>query len=555
MIMKPVNNEKSENNKWNYTNFSKVISSVKENFPYENPREMQLEVTSEIMDAVEKGFKFIILEAEAGFGKSAVAATLTKLFDTSYILTPTKQLQNQYLEEFKDHGFALIKGRNAYTCLLAEENGENISCDEGYCLVGDIICSYKNSRACEYINARKQAEISETVITNYDYFYFEQNVNTYSNNFFKKDLLILDEAHKIRDKMAKHLTLHLNFEDLVEDTGLDISSEDLIRINENVNLLVNELVSRYQSLKVKSKMNNSSIFDNDRFINLNNYSFNEENLKNLLIIQSNLEDEHEYEIDIDETKNELSFIPLDLKYYANDVLLKYADVCVFMSATILNKDLFIKELGIDESEVYAIRVNNTFNPKRNPIVVFDDIMMNQNSSERYCVNLKKAIETIKCILELHDEKGIIHTISYNDCGRIMASIENDRLISHDRDNRVDVINYFKNADKPLVLVSPALNEGVDFPYDECRFQIILKVPFVPSKNKDEDIKIWYDATINFIELHGRGLRAPDDNCITYVTDCRLKNFIKHDERDRERCFFPQYIKDAVKYGDDLFKEE
>ena len=78
----------------------KINSIVKDNFPFEEHRELQLETISKIYDAIEKGYKFILVEAVSGFGKSLIAATLSKIYskDKSYILTTTHQLVNQYFE-------------------------------------------------------------------------------------------------------------------------------------------------------------------------------------------------------------------------------------------------------------------------------------------------------------------------------------------------------------------------------------------------------------------------------------------------------------------------
>ena len=90
---------------WQYSNYSKIHSEVKENFPFEKPRKHQLETISEIKEAIDNGYKYIVLEAGTGTGKSAIAATLASIFDSTYILTVTKQLQDQYLQDFKKLGF------------------------------------------------------------------------------------------------------------------------------------------------------------------------------------------------------------------------------------------------------------------------------------------------------------------------------------------------------------------------------------------------------------------------------------------------------------------
>ena len=66
------------------------------------PRNSQIKLINKINWAIGEGYKNIILEAGTGIGKSAIATTLANMYDDSYILTMTKQLQEQYLNDFGD---------------------------------------------------------------------------------------------------------------------------------------------------------------------------------------------------------------------------------------------------------------------------------------------------------------------------------------------------------------------------------------------------------------------------------------------------------------------
>ena len=94
--------------------YPEIPEQIIENFPFEQPREGQLEIIADIEDAISKGYKYIILEAGTGTGKSAVASTLARMYESAYILTMTKQLQKQYADEFD---FPLVKGRGNFDCL------------------------------------------------------------------------------------------------------------------------------------------------------------------------------------------------------------------------------------------------------------------------------------------------------------------------------------------------------------------------------------------------------------------------------------------------------
>ena len=55
------------------------------------PRPEQKKIINEVIEAIEMGFKNIIIEAGTGTGKSAIATTIARYVEDSYILTMTKQ--------------------------------------------------------------------------------------------------------------------------------------------------------------------------------------------------------------------------------------------------------------------------------------------------------------------------------------------------------------------------------------------------------------------------------------------------------------------------------
>ena len=78
-----------------------------------------------------------------------------------------------------------------------------------------------------------------------------------------------------------------------------------------------------------------------------------------------------------------------------------------------------------------------------------------------------------------NRKGIIHTVSYPRAREIMKrSKHRRRMRTHNTRSTEEAVAMFKQSRDPLVLVSPSVEQGFDFPLDECRFQIIAKLPFV-----------------------------------------------------------------------------
>ena len=91
------------------------------------------------------------------------------------------------------------------------------------------------------------------------------------------------------------------------------------------------------------------------------------------------------------------------------------------------------------------------------------------------------VAKIKEIADKHMfEKGIIHTFTYGINYQLYLKFKNDdRFIFHTQKDRVSKTEEFKESpdDEGAILVSPYSYEGVDFPYDEGRWQIICKNPY------------------------------------------------------------------------------
>ena len=80
-------------------------------------------------------------------------------------------------------------------------------------------------------------------------------------------------------------------------------------------------------------------------------------------LKNNLEKEPKnWVIDADDTG--VTFKPLKVHHYATNNLLKYGDVVIFMSATILSHKMFSKWLGLNPNEVYHIKVDSPFSKER-----------------------------------------------------------------------------------------------------------------------------------------------------------------------------------------------
>ena len=552
---------------WKYSDYSRISQEAEDNFVFENPRQDQLETITEIKDAIDKGYKYIILEAGTGTGKSAIAATLTAMFDTSYILTVTKQLQSQYVRDFPD--FQLVKGRSNFKCKKYAQDSIDETCDNGRCIVEGYSCEFAlkgqkptHENTCEYYYQKYLALESDVVIANYPYMFLELN---YVNDFTGRDILICDEAHNLESTIMNQLKLEFKLTDLKKHLKINLDDETVSKLEGGD---YHDWISFIKRIQEKYQIELDKIIDIRGRPELNEkISFMKKQITDCIRFISHIEYDSEIWIcDWDDFHKVLEFKPLKIDHYAKKNLLDYGGVCILMSATILDYRLFAKWLGISEESIYPIRKKSPFDVKRNPIKTYDKYNLSKNFIK---VNAPKTIDAIKLILEKHkNEKGIIHTVSRQCQNFLMTSIKDERLIDHDAQNREEQLEMYVNSDEPLVLVSPSMNEGVDLPGDLCRFQIMYKIPYPDLGDKQISLRNniddkWYDykTCLSLVQTHGRGMRFEDDYCRTYFIDNRFTGYVKRDLN--ENGFLPQTFRDAIDtlpaeievQSDDYFADE
>ena len=523
------------------------------NFPFKEPRLGQLDIIQDINDAIKKGYKYIILEAGTGTGKSAIATTLAKMYESAYILTMTKQLQAQYSNEFD---FPLVKGRGNFACL--NDNLE-VTCDMGACKTtptsSKFFCPfgvaknptldaelafedsfggtvfYQSDNHCHYWNQKANAINSPITLMNYDYAIVELN---YVKHFGTRSLLILDEAHNIENKLMSTMEVTLYNRVLEKDISKTMTKEFLEDAElEDWVMEIDAIRGAYEEIDLKDVSKNKA----DRI---------RSTIGRLKSLKNNLEKEPKnWVIDTDEVS--AVFKPLRVHHYAKSNLLKYGDVVIFMSATILSHKMFSKWLGLNPNEVYHIKVDSPFTKEKRPIILN---LAGKMSANRIKNTAPKTIPILQEILKKHEgDKGLIHTHSYKCQQYITNNLHNSRLVSHNSKNREQVLNFFEKDENPLVLVSPSMSEGVDLPYDKCRFQIIYKVPFPYLGDKQVNMRMkrdkkWYayKTVMTLMQAYGRGMRAEDDSCYTYIIDSDINMLFKS---PMYRSLIPDFFKEAV----------
>ena len=529
-------------------------------FPKYNPRNSQIKLINKINFAIKKGYKNIILEAGTGTGKSAIATTLANMYEDSYILTMTKQLQEQYLDDFDDM-LVEIKGKGNYKCNY-----------KGYCdfCIKDEY-NLRKCDDCDFKLAFKRAVEAENVITNYDFFYYMGVANKLLD---PRELLILDEAHNLERKMLMLSSHGLNREYIATKFGLDIfqpimdESKSLYYLKTNPQYwieLCDELVGickeRIKEIEGEHKNdvqvtldefeNNPSKFSSVDYIEKQRL---ETDMKSFNSISVGLTT-NELIIDLPENdviKDNQMDIQAEFKPFSvsedTKELLKLGNIRIFLTGTLGNKEKFCKWNDIDPEETYYIYEKSPFDVEKRPI--YPDFVGSMSGKTRNVPNWKnkKAISKIKELLDKHPtEKGVIHTSSNEQAFWIMDNLKGYPIVFVGGNDRNEILNKFAESKKRLILIGASIKDGVDFKGDLCRFQIIFKIPY-PQLNEQVKYrkaldKSWYfyQAVMALMQAYGRGIRDKDDWCVMYVIDSdfeQLYNFNK--------SFFNEYFSEAIK---------
>jgi Rad3-related DNA helicase len=554
-------------------------------------RDKQQKILEEIEQAIKSGFKYIFLEAPAGFGKSPVAIALARYLGSSHICTATKDLQAQYSRDFPF--IREVKGKSNFICIIKDQMGLDETCNYGPCLKDDgYDCIYKTKlgdykvqgegtkyesvdldhfaqkkyidkmksqsriiqsdwKPCYYYHQKWIALKSSHTIYNYKYFLSDL---FYSNSMQKRQLLVLDEAHTLESEVADFKSFTVFNEGI---TGflpkLSIPYENQYDIETWI-AFGTELREKLLIFIDKA----STILEK----NIEQYPFTEKNLIDAITKEKNLttviEDmgtnkDNWIVTNVEKTANnqlrKVLVTPIDVSSYFKDILDK-GSISLFMSATILSKDYLCKIVGIKSDQVKFIRVHESNFPLKNrPIYLMNVAWLNAKTMNQSLPAIANAVNNI---MTTHKkEKGIIHTTSYSQLRFIKENINKENAIrlietgsKFDRNEMLE--NHYKSS-KPTVLISPSLYLGVDLKDNLSRFQIIVKVPYADltdrkisaMKQRDPNWYTW-NTILKLVQAYGRSIRSKEDFANTYILDSSITFLLK-----QAKEMSPKWFSDAV----------
>ncbi len=519
------------------------------------PRDQQIEIFNMVKQSINNSKKYILVNAPTGSGKSYLVMMIANWYKNYVnensrfdIITNSKILQQQYKDEFefiKD-----LRGQSNYKC-----SRHNTDCRTGKEL--NKASKQMPCGVCPYDIDKEAWKDGSVSLTNFHLFnsfafFVPMTLTERSAN-----VLIIDEAHDFESVFCDFISVKLSPR-ILKNYGMDNRTIELyerklsdiktaggfisfierdfmpyiIELRQELDDMLNEVS------ETKMKVIYANYID---YIDSAEEKFNG-------LLKDFEKNENNWTLDITKSKNgeiELNMQPIWGNVYLDEVIWSRYDHVIFMSGTLLNKDIFSNIVGIDPSITEYIDVKSTFPVKNRKIYYVNCGKMNFSSKSDTFKNQIPVIE--KILKKYKNDKGIIHTTNYEISNWIKENIKDNRLVFHNSDDREEILSKHLKNKKSSVIVSPSMTNGLDLNNELSRFQIILKMPFPNlgsnkiKARKDSNPESYKIKTCqDLIQSYGRSIRSETDYADTYILDSNFNDLLKYSSK-----YFPKWFMEAI----------
>lgn len=526
-----------------------------------SPPRVSQELVQEWIQTVKPDTRYYIFEVPVGGGKSPLALNLSgwfaRSFGDAYILTPQKILQKQYEDSFEKHLLHTLYGKSNYTC-----KPKNTNCDIG----SDI---KPQCGECPHRAAFGGMAYAPNVVLNY----------SLALNLFKyvggenspvryRKTLIFDEAHTLEHHLTEFNSisfselrckkLNVKFQipksiydamDWIRRIYVPALTDRIAKDNSDVQRILTEM--EFSPGRMLS-------MDEQRAIkNLRELKEQKQAITEQLLSKDIGEVDARYVL-VNENRTSFKFKELYGRHVFRELIEPMADKFVFFSSTILDKDAYCSDLGIDPNKTVFLSIPSEFPKDNRPVIYMPTIKMTYGwdaDTPAQRAERKKMIERVtKLCKDIHpDESGVIHAGSFQVAKWLVENLAGSiphQIMHHNPDSgysRDQIIDEFQIEDGiPKLLISPSVTEGLDLKNDKGRFAIFAKVPYpylgdAWVKKRMSLSQTWYtiQALIAIIQGAGRVVRSPDDWGHVYILDSAWENLYR-----RAKHLIPKWWKDA-----------
>lgn len=479
-------------------------------------------------------------------------------------LTGTKHLQRQVISEFSSIGLVEIKGQSNYRCVALDRGGilegygtPGSSCLEGPCRAG-VFCSLRREGGCTYYDAVAVARSARLVISNYAY-WLSLARHSDPTTLGEFDIIVMDEAHSAPEWLTDFCAVELDKAEIKALLNMTLPP-----IDEGVDVWASWAREAASTAKTKGDKLRV-LLKESRVLGIDRRATTKTMLR-LVRVERDLAEmakakswrrteDASKKVEVPGTTNDwiayetpkgARFSPVWAHQYAEEYLFRGCKKVVLSSGTLMPS--VPARLGIAARDTSWHEVKSAFDPKYRPVIYIPTTRVDMRMIEG---QKRMWINRIDEILAARlDRKTLIHSVSYARAEEIkQRSRYGALMLTHTSRTTAETIAKFKKAEPPCILVSPAVTEGVDFPDDEVRLQILCKVPFASSQDPLFKARCKADPNYRFecaalliIQMCGRGMRSAADRVESIVVD-------DHFSYMRGRVKWPNWFRAAWRWAE------
>ena len=530
---------------------NKVIKHV--SWPFScSIRHEQQQTLIHLQNAIDQQKKYLFVQMPTGGGKSYLGPALNQYISDNtpndeeihgrcFLITPTKQLQDQYQQtfyQFKNIDCSVLKGTSNYMC--------DIHSMFDICDPACISCQNQYTKAKEIADASDYI-IMNTMIAFYRFYYNKQIKN--------RQLLVIDEAHNLEQHLIRFGEINIT-SNMCKKYQIEFytSITEKQAIQWIIKKLIPAICEHQKQQKQIALQLATKKTDKKKLAKINTIIEKNTKLKQKLsdFIDN---DSNRYVFD-NSGKNSITWKQKNIADNFNDIIANKANHILIMSATLGNQRQLYQQLEIDPHEAAFIDVDSPINIKRRPIYNISIGNMGQKHQHK---TKPKVLDAVNALINSKhkNDNGVIHTSSYALSKWLCNNIKtHHKIFNHNdiNDNREYQLIKFTTCKQPSILISPSFTEGLDLPDDAGRFAMFIKVPYMSLgdawvKYKTKTFSGWYqqNAAIQIIQGSGRVVRHKQDYGSTYIFDSCFNLLLRgtKDNYGQHIDLFPYWFRKAL----------
>lgn len=445
--------------------------------------------------------------APTGFGKLVaiiVAALISKI--PTCIVTMSNGLIQQALDEFGSIGLVALLGRNNYTCGMKDD----YTCEDGY----PAQCPYKGTPMCPSTQAELRMAVSYLGITNYSKW---TSSHKYGTGMSHWQQVIFDEAHFAYDALASAMQVKLHQKEIERTLGVDFLTEvDDFKPWKHW-AATTRVIAEQELVDARKKLIRTS---NPTLTQIRHY-FHMRNLTRKLATLATA-GAREWVVDPFTTEHSGGFVfdPISPGRYVESSLLMKVPKVAMVSATLRPKSMYI--IGIGNDNFSFKEYDSRFNPARHPIYWVQTMRVDGKARDLSMLWLRHD----QLAAKRQDRKGIVHSISYERQEQLFLAsrFRGNMILNRRGEDIMSKIDDFRLAGPGTELISPSVGTGFDFADSQCRWQLVLKVPFEPpskiqkARQALDKEYVYYRAMQYLVQAFGRDVRSSTDWAEAIICD-------------------------------------